>query len=249
MGSAFPLEILISPAAAASQNMAQDEALLVSLASRPRCVIHFYRWKYCSATYGYFIDPHKHLRIEGIQKWQLQLERRPTGGGIIFHQHDMAFSVLIPSKHPAFTLNILESYHVINTAVSEAIKDFRKVAQRPALLPDCSHANDRHCLHFCMAKPTKYDIMIDGRKVGGGAQRRTKHGLLHQGSISLTMPSEEFLNDVLLLDTQVAASMQHYSYPLLGSSVSEQELNDARHYAQALIISAFDVINCTTKPH
>ncbi len=65
-----------------------------------------------------------------------------------------------------------------------------------------------------MAHPTKFDIMLDGRKVGGAAQRRTKHGLLHQGSICLTNVPEDCLAEVLVSGSQVAQSMLASSYPL-----------------------------------
>lgn len=36
----------------------------------------------------------------------------------------------------------------------------------------------------CFAGPTLHDVMkADGRKICGGAQRRTRNGVLHQGSI------------------------------------------------------------------
>jgi lipoate-protein ligase A len=39
--------------------------------------------------------------------------------------------------------------------------------------------------HLCFANPVRADLMIDGRKIAGAAQRRTRAGLLHQGSIQL----------------------------------------------------------------
>ena len=36
---------------------------------------------------------------------------------------------------------------------------------------------------LCFARPTGYDILVEGAKVAGGAQRATRDGLLHQGSI------------------------------------------------------------------
>jgi lipoate-protein ligase A len=35
----------------------------------------------------------------------------------------------------------------------------------------------------CFANPVRADVMVDGRKIAGAAQRRTRHGLLQQGSI------------------------------------------------------------------
>jgi lipoate-protein ligase A len=35
----------------------------------------------------------------------------------------------------------------------------------------------------CFANPVRADVMADGRKIAGAAQRRTRRGLLQQGSI------------------------------------------------------------------
>src|SRR5213078_4671110 len=37
--------------------------------------------------------------------------------------------------------------------------------------------------YSCFANPVRADVMIDGRKIAGAAQRRTRRGLLQQGSI------------------------------------------------------------------
>ena len=43
----------------------------------------------------------------------------------------------------------------------------------------------------CFANPVRADVMMDGRKVAGAAQRRTRRGLLQQGSIQgITMNTD-----------------------------------------------------------
>jgi lipoate-protein ligase A len=49
-----------------------------------------------------------------------------------------------------------------------------------------------------MARPTKYDVMLQGRKIAGAAQRKTKAGFLHQGTIALLCPDPELLGAVEL---------------------------------------------------
>jgi lipoate-protein ligase A len=42
---------------------------------------------------------------------------------------------------------------------------------------------DRPEKDACFMNPVRADVLIDGRKIAGAAQRRTRQGLLHQGSI------------------------------------------------------------------
>src|SRR5437667_12195247 len=44
----------------------------------------------------------------------------------------------------------------------------------------------------CFANPVRADVLVDGRKVAGAAQRRTRSGLLHQGSIQRVDLGAEF---------------------------------------------------------
>jgi lipoate-protein ligase A len=67
---------------------------------------------------------------------------------------------------------------------------------------------------FCMARPTRYDVMWEGKKVGGAAQRRSRHAYLHQGTIAITPAPQRVLEDVLR-NREVARHMAVYSPSLL----------------------------------
>lgn len=211
--------------------MRLDEAFLAGLGELP--LVHFYEWEEETATYGYFLNPSDYLSMEGVERRGLKLGRRPTGGGIVFHVWDMAFSVLIPASFPHFSQNSLQNYEFINRAVLESIKIF--LGPSLTLTPLDLPARDTSSGKFCMAQPTKYDVILGGRKVAGAAQRKTKKGFLHQGTIALQMPSQEYLRDVLLPGTEVAISMAHYTQPLLGSHASVSELRDAKQTLRNLL--------------
>ena len=208
----------------ANENMAIDIALLEDLAIDKRALIHFYQWEQESATYGHFINPTKFLKSD-----DLDLAKRPTGGGIIFHVADFAFSILVPNTHPSFSLNPLDNYAFINNHISEAVSHFGL----PNLLPDEPEGIEG----YCMARPTKYDVMVGGKKIGGAAQRKTKHGYLHQGSISLALPKPQFLHTYL--DESVVEAMQKNSFAPLGSDWSFKQLEDARGEMQERITKVF----------
>lgn len=210
----------------ASENMAIDEALLIDLEHEQHGILHLYDWEKDAATFGHFIDPAKFLNLEGVAKRGIELGKRPTGGGIIFHHCDLAFSVLVPASHAGFSMNPLENYAFVNNRVIWAIGQVFNLKME--LLPEEPEKLDAHSARFCMAKSTKYDVVIEGKKVGGAAQRKTRHGFLHQGSISIGLIPEEYLLDVLPSETQVLERMQQNSFALLGATWSRQELEEAR---------------------
>ncbi len=223
-------KIIDSGSASAEANMLLDEQLLKDLpAESCQPVLHLYDWTASSATYGYFTDPYTLLNASTVKDSGLQLARRPTGGGVIFHLTDFAFSILVPAGNPNYSVNILDNYAYVNHLLIEIIEQFSDKKLRCSLLQTEPKVADLHSGFFCMAKPTKYDIVThDGRKVAGGAQRRTKNGFLHQGTISLALPDSDFLQQVLLPGTCVLEAMKQTTHSLLGSHVSFEDITNAR---------------------
>ncbi len=228
------MEILDTGRAPAEAIMSFDAELLENADRYDRPVLHLYEWEGDSATYGYFTDPAKLLHLENAGKLSLNLARRPTGGGIVFHIWDMAFSVLVPAHCPEFSTNTLDNYAFVNQAVLGSVKEFLDNKPPLALTSEDFAAWDGNCTHFCMAKPTKYDVMWDGRKVAGAAQRKTRKGFLHQGTIALMLPPKDYLDQVLLPGTQVRDAMMAHTCPLLGQATG-QELAFAKGRLRSLL--------------
>lgn len=208
--------------------MDKDACLLDQLDPQGPSILHFYNWNVPSLTYGYFIDPTHHLNVDVLQKYGLQKARRPTGGGIIFHLTDFAFSILIPSNHPKFSLNTLENYAFINEKVANSVAHFTSQSLQPQLIVQEPECISKECFPFCMAKVTQYDLMIGGKKVGGAAQRRTKQGLLHQGSLFLLQPPIDLLKKILKNGELVIENMHQRSDHLLSERLNSQELTGVR---------------------
>lgn len=222
----------------AEVNMAQDRAWLQELDPCGIPILHFYDWKDPSATHGHFIDVKKYLNLEGAKRRGLSLAKRPTGGGIVFHVWDLAFSLLVPSGHPAFSVNTLDNYKMVNETVLSSVDALFPLAgaeliEQPGVEmgPDCNH--------FCMARPTVYDAVFQGMKVAGAAQRRTKLGFLHQGTISLALPDISLLEEVLLSNEEVVRAMQTFTFAPLGHVTNPAVLQGARIELKQMIHQKF----------
>ena len=212
--------ILETKAASAAENMQLDAKLLENLEGQERPILHLYEWGKKSATFGYFVKPEELLDLTEAEKRGLDLARRPTGGGVVFHLWDLAFSVLVPAKSPLFSTHTLDNYNLINRVVKDVVKEF--IQEEIGLIPDDAPFQDQTCTHFCMARPTKYDVMLQGRKIAGAAQRKTKDGFLHQGTIALLKPDQEFLAAVLP-SAAVREAMMQTTFPLLSSPADLKE--------------------------
>jgi lipoate-protein ligase A len=155
--------------ASGSLNMAIDEALL-EWTSLP--TIRFYRWARPSISFGYFGRFQEVAEFESTH----DLVRRWTGGGIVFHGNDLTYSLVVPISDPARPPMSEEIYREVHEALRDALNQFGlgadTITRRPAAGSNA-----------CFASPVVADVMIADRKVAGAAHRRTKTGLLHQGSI------------------------------------------------------------------
>jgi len=161
----------------AAMNMAIDEAVL-EYAAVP--AIRFYRWQSPALSFGYF---GRFADVAGYQS-ERDLVRRWTGGGIVFHGDDLTYSLVIPVSDAAFAESSMSIYERVHLALREALSGIGMCIQ----LVGSELCADRTPLsgvptYNCFANPVRADVIIDGRKIAGAAQRRTRRGLLQQGSI------------------------------------------------------------------
>ncbi len=227
-------QVLSTGVRSAEDNMQFDTELLEGLHSEGSMILHLYEWSRPSITYGYFFKKERWLQIDELKRRGIDLARRPTGGGAVFHLWDYAFSLLLPASHPAFQGGLLASYQWVNERVMDALKP---LLESEALLirEDMKPAAAANA-HFCMARPTQYDVVLGAKKLVGAAQRRTKEGLLHQGTIALMMPEREILEAALGADSPVVQAMLKHTLPLAGSKEAADQL---RRQLPEMLVNSF----------
>ena len=208
-------EILDTGKASAVENMRYDAALLHSLGQRENPILHFYDWDKESVTVGHFIDPNQFLNMQVFSVQGMDWAHRPTGGGIVFHLWDFAFSVLVPAECSLFSSNTLDNYATINHIVLNVVEEFLGTQEEMTLIPEDAELLNQSCASFCMARPTKYDVVMRGKKIAGAAQRRTKSGFLHQSTIALVLPDEHLLSQMLLPEANVGEAIKRHTFALL----------------------------------
>ena len=160
----------------AAMNMAIDEALLET-AVVP--TIRFYRWRSPALSFGYF-GKFSDVAIYAAER---DLVRRWTGGGIVFHGDDLTYSIVIPASDPVFDESSIAIYEKIHRALCGALARHNQGAELVPVANQVRAGDRRSCDNNCFANPVRADVMLDGRKIAGAAQRRTRRCLLQQGSI------------------------------------------------------------------
>jgi lipoate-protein ligase A len=153
--------------------MAADEALLLSVL---RPTLRVYSWSEPAVSFGYFIPAADAHAVAGPSQ---PIVRRWTGGGIVSHGTDFTWSLIVPRSHPAASLNPPLSYTSFHKALAAALLSSGiSVTQVPQ---DAPVPTTGQCLDF----PAPGDLLSpNGRKIAGAGQRRSRHGLLHQGTLN-----------------------------------------------------------------
>jgi len=145
-------------------NMAVDEFLL-GKSNDP--VLRIYGWSRPCVSIGYFqsIDE---VDYEKCKKQGVDVVRRMTGGGAVFHDKELTYS-FVTKKFPN---NIMESYQQICQLIISALKS----------------------LGFAAKFSPLNDITINGKKVCGNAQTRKNNTLLQHGTILLDVDVERMFS-------------------------------------------------------
>ena len=164
------------PACGAAVNMAIDEVLLQH-AERP--ILRVYGWARPAVTFGYFERWEPVTAAFPCREWV----RRWTGGGIVPHGEDWTYSLIVPRSDPFARVSAGESYRVIHELLGAAMRmQGVEAGVTPQAAPKVSQA--------CFENPAQYDLLSAGQKIAGAAQRRSKFGMLHQGSVQgVAMPA------------------------------------------------------------
>jgi lipoate-protein ligase A len=156
------------------ENMAIDEWLWLH---GPGPVLRVYQWQSSWMSLGYFSQSDD---VPAGRKFV----RRPTGGGVVLHGEDWAYTLMVPRGEALADMPGAESYRVIHQCLMHVLREEGV---------DChllERASGSHS-HFCFVNAVVHDLIdAEGAKLAGAGQRRGKTGLLHQGSVQVSGSGE-----------------------------------------------------------
>jgi lipoate-protein ligase A len=166
-------------------NMAVDEELLArAQAGEAMPVLRFYTWNPPSVSLGRFQDVKTAVNAGACKRLGFDLVRRITGGRAVLHRHELTYSIISRSDNPLFPSNVLGTYKVIATGLLAGLENLGLPAEMVS-------RSGRHAALVkkeakepaCFSSPSWYEILVNGKKIIGSAQRRVGGAILQHGSI------------------------------------------------------------------
>ena len=174
------IRVILDPPYAGARNMSLDQAILESVDTLKKPTLRFYSWSPATLSLGYFqqLESRHNHRASS----EIEIVRRASGGGAIVHNHELTYSVTLPSSDRWSKKNT-DVYRIVHDGIIRVfetlgvkLESFDKEVHTP---PETS--ND----FLCFKRRTDGDLICQGFKVVGSAQRRAKNALLQHGSILL----------------------------------------------------------------
>jgi lipoate-protein ligase A len=213
--------IVTSPLTGA-ENMAIDEALLRSFdpaLSLP--VLRLYGWNPPTLSLGRFQKAAEVLDLARCRADGVAVVRRVTGGGVIYHADELTYSlVCAPGQIPP-TSSIKDSFRVLTGFLLAFYRTLGlDAAYAVDVAPEGTRLGERTA--FCFAGKESFDILANGRKIGGNAQRRLKGVIFQHGSIPLQNrvgKGLSYMREQIAVHAEGTASLAEY-----GVSVGREEL-------------------------
>ena len=153
-------------------NMGLDEALLEAMPRLERPILRFYGWTQPAVSFGYF---QHHAEVERLTHLR-PIVRRPTAGGIVPHDADWTYSLVVPPSHQWYSLAAKDSYRRMHEWIQAA---YAKLEIGTIIAPAARKVQAGQCF----LGYEESDLLWQGKKIAGAAQRRRRDGLLIQGSI------------------------------------------------------------------
>lgn len=170
--------------------MALDEVAALTASEGGPATARVYRWDPATVSLGYSqsVDV---LDRSYCDRHGIDVTRRPTGGGTIYHDGtgDIAYSVVLPAS--AVPGDLTESYRLLCEPLFDALDRVGVDARfadkpRPAVFDPACYLRAMHPAHDVVGP--------DGRKLAGNAQYRTREAVVQHGSLSFSRATATHLS-------------------------------------------------------
>lgn len=172
------------------ENMRRDRALLAAAEAGAEPVLRLFRFAPPGITLGLNQDPARELDLARCTSDGVPWASRPTGGRGIFHAQEWTYSLAAPLDDRDWGGGLSEAYARASVLIVRSLLRLGvPAAFAPRFEASVSDLPSRPARSSpaapCFASTARHEVVLDGRKLVGSAQRRTARALLQQGSVLL----------------------------------------------------------------
>lgn len=149
----------------AFMSMAIDEVLLkLNAEGKSPNTIRFWRWLPSTVSIGCFQSIEREVDLEVAKRYGVDVVRRITGGGAVFHDHGGELTYSVVCKQGDVPDDIIESYRLICGGL---VQGFDQLGLRAEFNP-------------------VNDVLGNGKKISGSAQTRRWGSVLQHGTMLIS---------------------------------------------------------------
>ena len=178
----YPYEIGDGP-----ENMALDDALLEAIgATDADALLRVYGWSVPTLSLGYF---QRLGEVRSEMRWRdVPIVRRPTGGGAIWHEHELTYALAVRESHRLVRPS-RQLYQAVHAAISSGLVHLGIPAvRRGEVFPpgDCERIRPI----LCFSDLCPEDVVFKNKKIVGSCAASARGAVLQHGSILLARSSQ-----------------------------------------------------------
>jgi lipoate-protein ligase A len=178
--------------------MALDAVAAETAAAGGPRTVRVYRWDPPTLSLGYRTDPGD-VDWERCEHEGVDVVRRPTGGGAIYHDTDgdVSYSVIAPAAE--LPGDLMETYELLCEPLLRAC---RRIGVGAGFAEESLPALYEPACYLRAVNPA-HDVVAGGRKLSGNAQYRRRDSVVQHGSLTYRPTPERTL--VCFRDPDVTA--------------------------------------------
>ena len=160
----------------AFKNMAIDEAILTARTlDRSPNTVRLYKWKPSTVSIGKNQKPENELQLENCRKLGIDIVRRISGGGTVYHDERDEVTYSLTAKTRDLGVKDLAAVYA---KVYSGIRDALRIL---GISADFSEGNERNCPN----------LTVNGRKISGSSQANKRETVLQHGTLLLDVDLEK----------------------------------------------------------
>jgi len=190
----------------APTNMARDAELLDRAASRGlrETVLRLFTFSPPGITLGRAQDPGRELDLAALAREGIRWAVRPTGGRAIWHEEEWTFSLVTRLEPGGWAGSSDAAYERTGRLLAQALQGLGVPA---TLAPGSARGpgaprEKTGAAPPCFASTARHELVLEGRKLAGIAQRFSHGALLQQGSLLLGDAHERLVEFVPATDRE-----------------------------------------------